>query len=174
MLLTCFEKLSNLTIPWEKKKKMMVVLLPPIHLSASASLWSSRFSACCFILYLRPFYTDTQERRLIVSDLRGCFHSWIAFLGEAFSTWALTEHSRGRKGLLWQLFIIYEPLQSLFSLKNSLEEKRIFWSPRVYKREYLRTLVHSYFVARTLFTGLGPMVSVSVRCMWQTLFVWTH
>lgn len=108
---------------------------------------------------------DTLERKLIVSDLRGCVHPWIASLGEAFSTQALTEHSRGRKGLLWQLFIIYEPLQSLFSLKNSLEEK-IFWSPRVHKREYLRILVHSYFAARTLFTGLGPMVSVSIRCMW--------
>lgn len=108
---------------------------------------------------------DTLERKLIISDLRSCVHPWIASLGEAFSTQALTEHSRGRKGLLWQLFIIYEPLQSLFSLKNSFEEK-IVWSPRVYKRDYLRTLVHSYFAARTLFTGLSPMVSVSIRCMW--------
>lgn len=31
-------------------------MLPPVHLSASASLQNSWFSACSFLFYLRPFY----------------------------------------------------------------------------------------------------------------------
>ena len=56
---------------------------------------------------------DPLERRLIISDLWGCFHPRIVSLGEAFSTRALTEYSRGRKGLLWQLCIIHEPMKCL-------------------------------------------------------------
>lgn len=149
-------------------EKMMVVLLPPIHLSASANLWSSP----CLLPYLRPFYktlTHWKESWSSSGSCAGCapLHGLlpcVKHLAHKLIVKSTPEEvekvcQTAVPGYLWT------PAKS-FSLKNSSEEKR-FWSPRVHGRcEHSEILFILLCVVQTLFTGLGPMVSVSIRCMW--------
>lgn len=85
-------KAFKLEFPLGRKKKKIVVLLPPIYLSASANLRSSWFSPCCFVLYLRPFYKPLTHWK----------ESWSSLICEVASTHGLLPLVKHLAHELWQ------------------------------------------------------------------------
>lgn len=78
MLLTFTERQSNLTFSWEK-------LLLPCYL-LFALLLQPAPGGHSFLPTASSFIWGHPMRPWSTSDLHGCFHPWIASLGEAFST----------------------------------------------------------------------------------------